>query len=526
MSFNNTSDASDNYSDFQFDGIAEEEPKKAEQPAKPEKPKREPKRNQKPKQPEQKDKKERSIKQVFNPKLLTHSLNSFYDDFKFKDFSAIKDNKTQGKVIIDIANYSALDEFKRAVESEEENENRTSIKLKDADKWDAITHGIWNFKLRGILTAINDNHMKKKQDDGSVDTSLFTNHIVNQLEFTDIEKFEPTEIAGNIAEFFTSDKLKFKLYNAMFPHPSISQKKDNSEKGEHLNKVYLQNISKYHDEYLKMMYTGKGKTSAQDLFKFACGKIAKDVTISKSLTAEKLFNADYKKLNESFTKDERNECDEIIKAAKYEKVVSERYHRCYSLAMEQGLMDTKKNKAMYAEYMNTIEHFKELSKNVMAADVSTIERFIDVLIDAFREADKRIHYKGAIKNFIKDIDCVKKLVFTQRFKQVLTRLIAEDKTVSIKYSGSTFNAKFIKKTGEEGELAGDVIQEAKHTFNNVYDALAKVGLFVGNRVRKDIRVGIGIAIIDYIINEARNSCPKPKKARTDKQQRKIIYIKA
>ena len=525
MSSNSSESYDSGYdNEFNFENIDDVE-KDSEEPEQVQKPKKGAQKSAQKVKEGQKEKKERQIKQVFNPKLLTHSLNSFYDEFKFKDASSIKDGKEQGKIVVDVSKYAALEEFKKAVESQEETENRKSQKMKDTEKWDAITHGIWNFKLRGILTAINDNYMKKKLEDGTVDTSLFTDHIISQLNFASIEKFNPSEITGNIAEFFTSDKFKFKLYNSMFTHPSLSPEKDETDKGVHLNKIYLQNISRFHDEYLKILYSGKA-TSANDLFKFACGKLGKEVTVSKTLTSEKLFSADYKKMNEEFTKEERSECEEVIKMAKYEKVVSERYFKCYSLSIEQKLTDEKESKKQYKAYIETIKHFQEVSKSIMSDDVSTPEKFIGVFIRAFKEADALIHYKGSIKNFIRDINCQKKLLFTQRFKQILSRIINGDSTLTVKYSGQTFSAKFLKKDGKEAPVSGDIIQEEMHTFSSIYDTLGKIGLIGGNKVRKDIRVGIGIAIIDYVINEAKIACGRMKKSKNDRQQRKIIYIKA
>ena len=532
MSFNSSDYSSDIdiNDDYQIDDIIqndepEQEPEEHVEPApKPSKKQDKPKKTPKPKSEQQKNK-TREIKQSFNPKLLTHGMNSFYDDYKFKDASTIKDGKEQGKIIIDISKYTALDEFKRAVESHEESENRKSTKTKETEKWNAITHGIWNFKLRGILTAINDNFMKKKLEDGTIDTSLFTDHLISQLNLSSNEEFSPSGIVGNIAEFFTSSRFKFKLYNSMFSHPSLSPEKSEKDKGIHLNKLYLQNISKFHDEYLRMIYTGK-VSSSTDLFKYACQKISKDITTSKDMTADRLFNADYKKLNESFTKDERIEFEKVIKSVKYEKVVSERYFKCYSLSLEQNLTDEKDAKKQYKAYVETIKHFQDVAKTIMASDVSTHEKFIDVFVSAYREADKLIHYKNSIKNFIKDIECQKKLMFTQRFKQILSRIISDDQSLVVKYSGQTFSAEFEKKDGKKAKVSGDIIQEEKHTFNSIYSILGKIGLIGGNKVRKDIRVGLGIGVIDYIIGETKIACSRMKKSKNDKHQRKIIYIKA
>ena len=464
----------------------------------------------------------KAIKQSFNPKFLNHCLNGFYDDYKFKEYSSIKNGKENGKFVIDINNYKALDEFKQTIEKVEEQENRSGTKLKEADKWDEITHSIWNFKLRGILTAINDNYMKKKMDDGTIDTSLFSNHLINQLNFDDVDKFNAKEIVGNIAEFLSSDKFKFKLYNSMFPHPNISQNKT-SDKGEHLNKIYLQNISKYHDTYLEMLYTNKVKSDT-DLFKLACDKIIKDNCVSNKLTADKLLEFDYKNINGSFTKEERNEFYDVIKMAKYEKIASERYYKCYNLALEQKMITKKDATSKYKSYVETIKKFKDLSKSIMSADVSTYSKFVDLFVSSYKETDKFINYKGSVKTFIKDIDCQKKLMFTQRFKQILTRIINDDKTLTVSYSGKTFNAIYSHSDGKEIKVCGDIIQEERHTFNNVYDSLGKIGLIGGNRVRKDIRVGLGIGLIDYIISETKMFNNKSKK--TNNHQKKVIYIKA
>lgn len=466
----------------------------------------------------------KEIKQVFNPKFLTHSLNNFYGDYKFKDYAMIKDNKENNKIIIDINNYKALDEFKQTVESIEEQENRSGTKMKEADKWNTITHSIWNFKLRGILTAVNDNYMKKKTEDGTFDTSLFSDHLISQLEMDTIDEFDAKSIIGNIAEFLTSDKFKFKLYNSMFPHPMISQNAV-SEKGEHLNKIYLQNISKYHDDYLKLLYSHKVSLE-KDLFKFACDNIIKDNDISNKLTTDVLMNANYKNINESFSKEERTEFDSIIKLAKYEKTVAERYFKCYNLALEQNMISKADSTKLYKSYIGTIKTFRELSKSIINSDVSTLEKFVNVFVDTYKKADEFMKYKTSINNFIKDIDCQKKLMFTQRFKQILTKIIEEDKTLHVEYSGKTFKADFLKKDGNKAAISGDIIQEEKNTFNSVYDSLGKIGLIGGNKVRKDIRVGIGIGLIDYVISEVKIIEGRKKKPANDKRQRKIIYIKA
>lgn len=481
--------------------------------SKADKPKTE-KKAQKPKADKQQTQ-PRKNKQEFSSRLLTHLMNTFYDDYKFKDISQLKEGKGGKQLIIDVHDYKALDELKKAIIDYDENANRTEKKEKEAERWTTITHAIWNFKLRGILTAINDNEVKKELDDG---TSLFMDHIVSQLEFNDIEQFNAKGVIGEISEFFTSDRFKFKLYNAMFPHPSLSTTATKGNGG-HLNKAYLQNISNYHDYYLDQLYAGK-VSAASDLFKYACEKIASDDVIDKSITADRLFTTDYSD-KAAFTKEERNSLSEVIRKVKFEKNVSDRYFKCYNLAIEQKLIDAKTAQKQYKQYIKILKQFKSLADELQKADIGTKEKFINVFINAYRKADEFIHYKVSIKNFIKDINCQQKLMFSQKFKQALTHIITDDKTFAIKYVGDTFVATYTKGDDKKITIRGDIIQTTRHTSKSVYETLAKIGLICGNDIKKEIRIGVGISVVDYIINKAKIIASGGKS-----KQRKIIYIKA
>ena len=77
------------------------------------------------------------------------------------------------------------------------------------------------------------------------------------------------------------------------------------------------------------------------------------------------------------------------------------------------------------------------------------------------------------------------------------------------------------KTGKEKEKEVNelVIRERRHTFENMRDTLAKIGLIAGDNINKNVRIAIGVSIVDYIYTEARRSTERSKRPK------KSIYLK-
>ena len=482
-----------------------------EQPKKETKQKRA-KKETKPKQP-----KTETQKQTFNLKSMIRFLNSCYDEFNFKDIDPKKEEK-KTSFKIDLTQYKAIEEFKKVLGEYEKEEQEKDTKAKESEKWNEITKSIFDFKLRGIMTLFNDfKLMKKDEATKENDTRLFMDYIIPQLHFNEPEDFEVSQVRDNMAEFLTSDRIKFKLYNNMFPHPTIPPKEGKTES--RLNKVYLQNISKYHDKYLEMLYSGS-VSSADELYEYACEQIAYRSTVGT--TKDRLLNLSFDGKHK-LTKEERKfESDERL--ARQEHHIAQRYYKCYAEAIVQELITKKEATKRYNEYMEKVQEYRDHAKDIMKDKTTKLNKFIDLFVSEFKTLNEDLKYNNSVKNYIHDIHAENILTFTPQFKQILTKIINGEKIELTFTQNKRFIAKIMRKDAKTGkqkekEVNELVIRERRHTFENMRDTLAKIGLIAGDNINKNVRIAIGVSIVDYIYTEARRITERSK------LPKKSIYLK-
>lgn len=481
---------------------------------------------------EQKKKKE--VKQsVFSLKTLIHYLNVCYGDkFSFKDFTKLEgqdESKLVNKNVVSLSDFSSLDELRMVIASSEIKE---FDKNTETEKWNFITHSIWDFKLRGILTAINDNKTYSKDEIGKEKShELLMKFIVPQLKYDQPYTFDQAEIKDAIVSFLKSERVRFKLFNNLFPHPELASKDGKSSS--HLNKLYLQNVSAFHDKYVRALFTKDKVKTKEDLFRIACEEISKSCGLEQ-VTPEFLMSFDWEHYKDmKFSKEDKEKLLPIIKKANKERNISAKYFNYIKTCLTMDDVDSHSMTQLYKQYKQTSEAFSALAESVQKMKQGTIKDFVTMFVKVFKELDEPLHYKHIFNTFIKDIGFNKKLVFTQKFKQVLSALI-KGSTMDITYIGNIFrNAKFdytvTSKDGTtktiEKNLEGEVIQEVKYSPKSTYNTLAKIGLFIeepGKRIRKDIKVAIGVAIMDFIKTE----CDKMfSKKSMNSSIRKIVYVK-
>lgn len=468
-------------------------------------------------------------KAKFNNKTLLHYLNSCYNNFRFRDFKNVSEEK-KSMFKVNMSEFTALKEFKRLVEEFDEDEairqRKNEKPRKKEEKWNEITHAITDFKLRGILTIINDINISIKNEDGTKDTKIFTNYILPQLHFNEPEPFNISILKDKIKNFLTSDKLKFKLYNAMFPHPQMETKE--GAKDTKLSCYYLQNMSNYHDAYLELLYSGKVK-SADDLYNLAAENIAKEskklINVDDLLTLS--FDKEAAKKEAKLSEEEKK----YYKMARFEHAVADRYFKCYQLAIEQNLTTLKEAKANYDAYNKKLDAFAAHADQIDKVKIDKLEKFIKLFIDEFTALNEDLKYNNSIKNYIADIGASDSLIFTQRFKQILMKVIkGENIKITYDNNAKTFSCSInmtTRKTDKNGEkieqvvnrrITDHVIQEQRHTFENTRDTLAKIGHMVRSGIDKNIRVALGIAIIDFIYNTTTRITEKSK------LPKKTVYI--
>lgn len=440
----------------------------------------------------------------FNRKTLIRYLNECYGErFLFKDGEKLLPEQAKGKVIIDLNKYSALDELRFVMYSID----MCNKKLPRKERWDMITHSLFDFKLRGILTAINDNELSTEESRKykEKDYKLLMDKIVPQLHFDAHHPFSMDEVKEDIAKYLRSQSIRYKLLNKLFPHPSNGKVVDDKKVGAFVDKLYIQTMSKYHDLFIKHIFTAKS-TAWQELFAIAC----KQLETANKLEKDFLLKYDW----ESFktTKHDKDLLP-VLRQACAERNICQKYSKYFATV---GL-----DEALYGEYKRIAGEFIKLATVVKDTPVASYKDFVAMIIKVFKAVDEPLHYGKSIIAFMKDAGVDKKAVFTTKFRQVLNDLIRNDDIV-VNYSGNMFmcNLQRRTKTGVVSKpFEGEVIQEHKYVPKQVFNTLTKIGLFVECKdARSDISCGIGCAIVDHIREEAE------KHYKADQKMHKNIFI--
>lgn len=455
-------------------------------------------------------KKQQRQKAKFNINTLIRYLNTCYGNrFVFKDGQQLGD-KQQGKIIVDISNIEALDEFKFIMYAID----MVNKKLTRKERWDKITHSVFDFKLRGILTAINDNELSTAESKKykEKDYKLFMEKIIPQLHFDEQHDFNMEQAKTVMLSYLRSPLIRYKLLNKLFPHPEINKNETEKRRGVFLNKMYIQQMSMFHDDIINVLFTHKDITHAQ-LFAFICQKLAEQH--KDKITKDILLKFDYErfKLNKPI-KDLDKDVVAILKQANTERNIITKYFDYFNVV---GL-----SKETYETYKTIANSFITTAAQLEKLPVSSYKDFINMFITVFKLVNEPLNYKFNVNSFVKDSKLHSIMQFTQKFKQVIGLLLITD-TTTINYNGNMFMCQYHKVDANGNHviknIEGEIIQENKYVPQRVFATLAKIGLYVeGKDIRSDISAGIGCMIMDYIREQAE------KHIKPSNKVRKCIYI--
>ena len=447
----------------------------------------------------------------FNPKTLIHYLNNCYGNkFIFKNGNDIEDttDTKHSKIIIDISKIDSLDEFRFVMCSID----AINKGLKRKERWDKITHSVFDFKARGILTTINDFNLSTPKTD---DYKLLMDKIVPQLHFDNQNKFDMQECKSAIIKYLRSPMIRYKLMNKLFPHPDIKQNINNDDKkqGTFLNKLYIQTMSNYHDLFIKYIFE-HNNTTVDNLYNIIYEKYSN--TYKNKVTKDMLERFEYDKLtSKEFVKSVDKNIIDIIRRVNTERNIANKYLKYFNTI--------GKNKETYSAYIKYINQFITSSKQLEKQQINLYKDFVNMFVNVFKWVNEPLKYNNNFISFIKDCDLDTVLLFGQKFKQAIKLLLTTDNT-TIQYNDNVFVCQY-HKTNKSGNdevktIEGEIIQETKYSPQRVYSNLAKIGLYVkGHDIRTDIRVGIGCIIMDHIREQAE------KHIKEGKRMRKCVYIK-
>lgn len=178
----------------------------------------------------------------FSPTIIINFLNNYYRNINSSDDSRKQSivfksypNKstTFNKATIDLYKYQGLLDF---IET---------YKLMPNEDYSKIIERVFDLKLHTCLDIAD----KYKTNDKKK-VNVFQEFIIPQLEFGKKREVSIQDFINAINAFFENDaKIKTKIYNSVFPHDTHHS--DELPKG--VNVIYLQHISKFHDEILEMV---------------------------------------------------------------------------------------------------------------------------------------------------------------------------------------------------------------------------------------------------------------------------------
>jgi len=191
----------------------------------------------------------------FSPTIITNFLNNHYrnlaahdpsaQSLTFKNYPAdpksVSPNTLANKPVIDLYGYQGLIDF---IET---------YKLMPNEDYSKIIERVFDLKLHTCLDIAD----KYKTNDKKK-LNVFQEFVIPQLGFGDKHNSSIQDFIDAINSFFENDaKIKTKIYNSVFPHDTHHQ----NEPPKGVNVIYLQHISKYHDEVLDMVINQNMKDS-------------------------------------------------------------------------------------------------------------------------------------------------------------------------------------------------------------------------------------------------------------------------
>ena len=195
------------------------------------------------------------VEKPFSPTVITNFLNNYYRNLSMKhvneqnvSFKVAPTDKplTAQQLSIDLSKYDGLkifnDTYKLVMEQANEAEDPEKAKKDAMDRTIDIT---FDMKLRACL---DNARVYKTNDKTKINT--FQEFIIPQLGFDTNNMMNIKDYINGVSSYFANEsKLKTKIYNLVFPHDSHDQ--DKLPVG--VNVIYLQHVSKYHDEILDLV---------------------------------------------------------------------------------------------------------------------------------------------------------------------------------------------------------------------------------------------------------------------------------
>lgn len=474
----------------------------------------------------------------------------------------LKTDKRNKVNVIDIIEPEYLKNFNKLCAQklkEHKDEKLSHIEMLD------ITKQIYEPKLRGLLEIASNATIKppkdeeeeklkrasrkKDKDDNTPPAprakpapkeNAFEKFVIPSLHLgTPKEKSIETYCDAVFSFFTNKDKLRTRVYNVTFPHALHNYEKP----ARGVNIIYLQHISKYHDQVLNAVITEKKEERdvlelIQQLFiaDFSLDKsVDVDVNDIKLQLSNKLIIDNFisNPTTENGIVDSKwvNKLTSLKSGPKGKGIISTDV--LLEKPAKEAIKSLLKELNIVRSFINILKEAKDFNENVRFEDclevynmtlaeieefyqshkpkTRTYETFVKFFIEAAIFLKHKFNYASPLKNFITDLHSKVAFKFSKDTRKELDEAISTEKLTEEGLTALT------EKFKEEWT---DVNSPKLYDVGKV-DIYAKLGYLLPVALPKQYRVAVGISLVQYMLDQI-----ELIKAKNNKKKEIVIYIRA
>lgn len=526
--------------------------------------------------------------------VITNFLNNYYTNFRFADdldnqtvtFRTVTEKNASSigsKPVIDVSECEPFTAYSKVCEQLQRVHPDTKLTKEELE---AITAGVYDGRLRGLLEIAANAVIKppkedkpkkaKKSDSPEAEESkparvkappkenAFEKYVLPALRFGVPIERDINDYINAVNSFFTNkDKLRTRVYNLCFPHALHNP--DKPAKG--VNLIYLQHISRFHDDVLKAFVDG---VEDRNILVSVQGEFMKafkvdDLRSKGAKEAPKLEPVELEELKAQLLNPEIINLvlnPPTITNAKGETKVDPKWVdslRAIKAAPKgKGILQldrelTKFEKVavrLLSNELNTVVTFLKLVRNAFAAstgespkdcfadyqslleEIATFHRehkpktkdqasFIKFLVETVMFLKDRFSYKSPLRGFIGELHTDVQFKFNHATRKLIDELIAgfkkvkgEDKPVPV-----TFDEQLPLIIDEFKKAWIETSNPSLYDVNKL-ELYNKLGKLVPAAIGKQYKVAVGILLVQYLFEQVRLH-----RAFNSKKKDLVIYVK-
>ena len=482
----------------------------------------------------------------FTPSTIINFLKTYYkisptiDGLQRKSVT-IKDADVESKVkipeenIIDLSNYKSIIEFVHTFIAVSQSMNVKNFKMQK------VIESLFDLRLRGALDIIDTYNFNDKDAHDQLQELLFT-----QLDFAGVKDNEiKTYIERMLWYFDSEDRIRTKAYNTTFPHAVHRDGED--AKG--VNVIYLQHSPAAQDEILEKLaedidtplkvidalvieHFNDELTSAgirgdelselrQQLVNpliiknatnppTITNKKGKEVVNTKWIEELHRVEVDGKKLNTLEDKLTELEVTWVRKLVR-ELSTSRLFVSVVKNAFENGVVydeTEKKNVRDERDISECVETYNKIMKSLgkfrveqqkrfdkvckKPTDAAMFKCFIETFVDCCKFMKEQFGYTNATKQFANDIKSNSiNFNFTKELRKRINDIFEGngESTVNEVVEQNLADWKYMNYSKSQDPYQSDIY--------------AKIGKICGISIKREYRIGVGVAIVAWIQEQIR-----------------------